>query len=235
MSALLASVLAAAAAWVLLPGHPAGRLALLGLGGSGHLPSRSRAERLRTDVRDRLPGGGRRRAQRRRRALEACAALAGELRSGQPMRPALLASLEGVAPHAMSAARWGGDVPAALRRDAEREGGDLWRAVAACWEVSESSGAGLASALDHLIGSARAAEEVRVQLEAHLAAPRATARMLATLPAIGILLGLALGGDPLGWLIGTSIGRGCLAAGLAFTAAGLWWVHRIADRVERHL
>lgn len=126
-------------------------------------------------------------------------------------------------------------MPEGLRRDAAADHLPLWRSVAACWEVSETSGAGLAVALERLTTAARSAEEVRVQLQAHLSAPRATARMLALLPAIGILLGISLGGDPLGWLLGTGIGRLCLAGGVALTAVGLWWVNRIAVSVERSL
>ena len=147
----------------------------------------------------------------------------------------MIAVFEGVAPKAAAAAAWGGDVAEGLRQDAQIQGVPLWRSVAACWEVSESSGAGLASALDRLAASERAAEEVRVQLAAQLAAPRATSRMLAALPVIGIVLGLALGGDPLGWLLGTGIGRMCLAAGIALTGLGLWWLQRIALGVERSL
>ncbi|MGA0945546.1 MAG: hypothetical protein ACO3UW_07235, partial [Candidatus Nanopelagicales bacterium] len=95
--------------------------------------------------------------------------------------------------------------------------------------------AGLADALDRLVTQERRAEEVRRELDAHLAAPRATARMLALLPALGIGLGLVLGGDPLGWLLGTTIGWACLALGLVLVGIGLGWASRIARRTERLL
>lgn len=229
MSALLAAGLAAATVVLAMSPDSSTRLRTI----TGHTPPRVTVlDRLRLWGRSRIPGAA---ARRRRRAIEACAALAGELRSGQPMRSALLSALDGVTPHAVAAARWGGDVPEGLRRDAARDRIPLWRSVAACWEVSEASGAGLAVALERLTTAARSAEEVRVQLQAHLSAPRATARMLALLPVIGIVLGMSLGGDPLGWLLGTGIGRLCLAGGLVLTGLGLWWVHRIAVSVERAL
>ena len=229
MTAFVAAVLAAAAMALVIPADQARRLRAV----TGAPVARPSAwSRLHAMARSRVPGAS---ARRRRRVIEACAALASELRSGQPMRSALPSALDGVAPHAVGAARWGGDVPEALRRDAEADRMPLWRSVAACWEVSESSGAGLAVALERLTAAARSAEEVRVQLQAHLAAPRATARMLALLPAIGILLGMSLGGDPLGWLLGTTIGRLCLLGGVVLTGLGLWWVHRIAASVERDL
>lgn len=230
MTGILAAALCAGAVTVLMRPSPAARLHRVT---AVHSTSASVSWAvLRSRWRARLPGAV---ARRRRRAIEACAALSAELRSGRPMRTGLLAALEGVAPHAMAAARWGGDVPEALRRDAADGGVPLWRSVAACWEVAESSGAGLAASLDRLTAGARAAEEIRVQLAAHLAAPRATARMLALLPAIGLLLGVSLGADPVGWLLGTGIGRMCLAGGLILTGLGLWWVRRIAASVERAL
>jgi tight adherence protein B len=229
VSALLAAGFAAASVMLVMPPDSSGRLRAI----TGHTPARANAlAHMRRLVALRIPGAT---ARRRRRAIEACAALAGELRSGQPMRSALMSALDGVAPHAVAAARWGGDVAEGLHRDAATEQIPVWRSVAACWEVSESSGAGLAVSLERLTAAARSAEEVRVQLQAHLSAPRATARMLALLPAIGILLGMSLGGDPLGWLLGTPVGRLCLAGGLVLTGLGLWWVHRIAVSVERSL
>jgi tight adherence protein B len=190
--------------------------------------------RLLRQVRRRWSGVGAR-ARRRRRAIAAAAALAAELKAGQPIRAAVGSTLGDLAPHACAAARWGGDVAAALHRDADQLHLPLWRSVAALWRVAESSGAGLAVALDRLVVTARAAEEVRVQLEAHLAAPRATARLLAMLPLIGILLGLSLGGDPLGWLLTDSTGRLFALGGIVLTVLGLLWVHRIARHVERLL
>jgi tight adherence protein B len=59
--------------------------------------------------------------------------------------------------------------------------------------------------------------------------------MLALLPALGLLLGVAIGGDPLGWLLGTPLGWACLVAGLLLIATGLAWATRIVARTERLL
>ena len=233
MEALIAALALAAA--ILLAGAPGQRRRLRSLHRGGSDPEWWRAGMARLRGWRWIPGARRRRARRRAEALVAAAAFAAELRAGQPLRSALLRALPVVAPRAAAAAAWGGDIPSSLRQDARAQHLPLLSGVAACWEVSESSGAGLASALDRLAASERAAEEVRVQLAAQLAAPRATSRMLAALPVIGIVLGLALGGDPLGWLLGTGIGRMCLAAGIALTGLGLWWLQRIALGVERSL
>jgi tight adherence protein B len=86
-----------------------------------------------------------------------------------------------------------------------------------------------------LAEASRAAEEVRGELEVQLAGPRATARTLATLPLIGLLLGILMGADPVSWLLGSAIGLGCLAGGVVLTGVGIIWTGRIASAVERQL
>lgn len=180
------------------------------------------------------PGSRRRRAQQRARVLQAIGALAAELEAGAPPPRALLQSQgdPSVWPHAAAAARWGDGIPEALQRDAQVS--PVLGQVAACWRVG-SRGAGLVEAIQHVAASARAAEDVRVEMEAQLAGPRSTARLLSILPVVGLGLGLMLGADPLGWLLGTVPGRLCLALGVALTLVGMWWTGRIAAGVEHRL
>lgn len=184
------------------------------------------------------PFGPRARARataRRVAALDVVSAFAAECAAGIPPTRALVAAAqiapEPVCPAAQLAARNGGDVAAALAQDSAQQNLPLLRSVAACWRVGERSGAGLVDALEQLLHSARNLEEVNVQLEAQLAAPRATARMLATLPAIGIGMGMLMGANPLAWLLGTAPGLLCLAGGVTLTAVGWVWTGRIARRV----
>ena len=127
---------------------------------------------------------------------------------------------------------WGGNVVDALRSDARVPGCELLLSVSACWSVAQGTGAGLAESLRRAVEADREDDDVRTQLAAHLSAPRATARMLAGLPILGLVLGIAMGGDPLAWLLGAPLGIGCLVGGLALTALGLLWTSRIAARVE---
>jgi tight adherence protein B len=174
------------------------------------------------------------RLARRGEVVSICDALVAELQSGQPPAAAVAAvssewpDLDPV----RDAARLGGDVPAALRRLGERPGGEPLAQVAAAWDVAARSGAGLAEVLDRLSGGLRADEEVRREVAASLAAPRATATMLAVLPVFGLALGTAIGADPVTVLVGSSLGAGCLAAGCALAGAGLFWVERIVDQAE---
>jgi tight adherence protein B len=166
-------------------------------------------------------------------AIRALSALAAELRSGRPQRQALAMTGEGVWTSACGAVRLDGDVAAALRVDAERT--PLLAPLAACWSVSAEFGSGLADAVGRLAEQARVAEDIRVQLEAQLAGPRATARILMLLPLFGIAMGMMMGVNPLGWLLGTLPGLACLLLGMALAMLGLWWTGCIVRKVERLL
>jgi len=177
----------------------------------------------------------RRRSRERLRLVHALAALAADLQAGQPPTSAL-GTVGGPAtpwPAGAAAARMGEDVVSALTQDGAQN--PVLLHLAACWQVAIESGTGLAAAVAQLADSARAAEDVRVQLEAELAGPRATARTLAFLPLVGMGFGVMMGADPLGWLLGSPIGWGCLVMGSALTALGAWWTARIAARVEAML
>jgi tight adherence protein B len=164
-----------------------------------------------------------------------CGALAAELRAGLPANPALLrACSEWVEFSAVArAARLGGDIPTAFRSLAERPGADGLRAIAAAWAVAAHSGASLARVLDRLVDGLRDQRAARTEVEAALAPPRATARMLAVLPVFGVALGSAMGTHPVSFLIHTGPGRACLLTGLVLALAGVAWVERLAQAAMR--
>jgi tight adherence protein B len=177
---------------------------------------------------------------RRAAELEWVEGLAAELSAGRDPVSALVAASAGsspaaatVCPHAVAAARSGADVAPALHVDGARS--ELVRGVAACWEVASGSGAGLAASLVVLADAARETERVRHELRAGLAEPRATAVVLAALPALGLFLGSMLGAEPLRWLVGSRLGLLVLLAGLVLEGAGAWWAWRIAASLEAQL
>ncbi|MGW3248591.1 type II secretion system F family protein [Streptomyces sp. NPDC001070] len=172
-----------------------------------------------------------------------CAAVAGDLRAGLAPPAALAGALgregwperPGLADAALpllAAARFGGDVPAALRAAARLEGAGGLAGVAACWQVAVDGGAGLADGLDRIAAALRAERDQREDVRAQLAAPRSTVALLALLPAFGLVLGTGLGADPLGTLLRTPAGLGCLAAGGLLEWAGLAWTARIVRTAE---
>lgn len=191
--------------------------------------------RLVKSLRGLGPMGRRARSLERERVIRCLQALAGELRAGQAPVVALqhAAGTPPVWPITYAGLSLGADAAQTLYQDAERN--PVLTPLAACWQVCAATGSGLAVAIERLAESARVAEEVHVELEAQLAGPRATARMLAGLPVIAVLLGMALGGAPLQWLLGSPIGWTCAGLGGALTLVGWLWTGQIARRVEQAL
>jgi len=173
----------------------------------------------------------------RRQALvvAVCEALVGELRAGQPLVTSLEHCVE-VWPdfdRVVLAARLGADVPTALRRLADRPGAEGLREVAAAWQLSQRSGAGLATALAQVVGSARQRQSTRHLVQGELASAQATARLVALLPVASLAMSAGIGGDPWHFLFGTPVGLACLATGACLAFAGLLWIDRIAVAVLR--
>lgn len=187
-----------------------------------------------------------RRAAEERRARERrgdavvalCAALAGEARAGRQPGEALSRAardsggLGEARAVVLAAARFGGDVPGALAAAARQPGADGLLGLAACWRVAVDRGAGLAAGLDRLEGALRAERDQRADLRAQLAYARSTAVMLAGLPVLGLLLGTALGANPLHVVLHSTAGLGCLLVGAVLEGAGLWWALRIVRGAE---
>ena len=169
------------------------------------------------------------------RVLEACDQVAAELAAGLPPGRALRRAADAwpaLRPVA-DAFELGGDVPDALGSVAQTPGATDLRLLAAAWAVAHRTGHGLADAVARCADSLRAARATRRLVEGELASARATARLVAALPALALAMGSGTGGDPLGFLLGSPLGLACLAGGLGFGLAGLWWIEAIADDVER--
>jgi len=186
------------------------------------------------------PAARRRREAARSATVEALAALAAELQAGAPAAQALRRAGPRQWPTAAAAVDRGAapqDVVRALHRDAQLggESASMLRALAMAWGLTATSGMALAPMVSGIAAWARAQEDVRGEVQAQLAAPRATGRMLAVLPAFALAAGLAFGADPLGWLLGTPVGLACLLGGLALIGCGLAWMGHLSSRVERRL
>lgn len=177
------------------------RLAGLAVGGPPLAPRRRRRAR-----------GG---AGSAREVIGAVAGVSAALRSGAPPDVAWRRAL-GV--HA------DGGVPSwpelTARCDGDR---DVPAALLAAGRLAARTGAPLADVLDR-VGAAMARDaESAGQRTAALAGPRATARLLAWLPASGVVLGFLLGADPLAVLLDGGAGTLLLVLGALLTAAGRAW------------
>ena len=220
-AAALVAVCAGAAAAALLDGSRV-VLALMAIATTSAI-SREVSRRRRA-------AGAERRAEQ---VLIACDALASDLRAGQPPTTALRAAADDwpeLRPVAAAAAL-GADVPAALRQLGARPGAGQLRVVAAAWQVAHHSGAGLAGTLTMAAQRLRDDRATARVVATEMAAAQATARLLAVLPLVVLVLGSGLGGDPFGFLLESVPGLVCLGAGLALEYAGLVWLARIADGV----
>ncbi|WP_052847648.1 type II secretion system F family protein [Streptomyces avicenniae] len=175
--------------------------------------------------------------RRRKEVVTFCASLAGEVRAGRtPVQALAAVPPEGLGEHGAAlgaAARYGGDIPAALDRAAGQPGAEGLRGVAACWAVAVDGGASLATGLERVAEVLRAEQAQREELRAQLAGPRATTFLLAGLPLFGVLLGAAMGVRPLEVLLHTTPGLICLVLGAALEWAGIAWVAAIVRRAER--
>ncbi|MFC4058597.1 type II secretion system F family protein [Planomonospora corallina] len=230
-TALLLAALAAGT-WT-GPDPAAARLRrLLRRGSTGPRSSR------RWPTREALPS--RRAAAWREASLELCQGLAAELAAGRTANEALVRVVSVMAfPDPMAgrtltaAARDGGDVPVALLAVAPERGGEGLRRLAACWRASVTAGGGLVALVDRVAASLREAEAHRQDVAAQLAGPRATARLLAGLPVLGLLMAAGLGMRPLDFLFGGPAGTACLVLGIVLDGCGLWWTHHLVARAER--
>lgn len=181
---------------------------------------------------------GRARTARTEAVIVLCGLLAGEVRAGCRPGVALLTAVRecgGLGPaHSavVAAARFGGDVPAALRQAAGEPGAEGLVGLAACWRVAVDRGAGLAAGLERLERSLSVERDQRAELKAQLSGARATAVLLAGLPVFGLVMGTAFGADPLRVLLHTGAGLACLALGGVLEALGLWWALWLVRRAE---
>ncbi len=169
--------------------------------------------------------------------MELMTGLAAHLRIGADPVRALARSVDDLPPTTTRAElgrlvqqlRMGAWAPATLRA----HGHDELRWLAAAWQVSERSGAALAPVVDGLASALRAQAMHARAVHAELAGVRTSARLLALVPLVGLVMAVALGAHPVAFLLGTDAGRLCLAGGLMLEWAGLRWSGAIADRARR--
>ncbi|MGN6475221.1 MAG: type II secretion system F family protein, partial [Mycobacteriales bacterium] len=180
-----------------------------------------------------------READRVRRAREAAVvdatfALAGELRAGRTPSEALRAAaataeaLADVLRGAAEAVAIGGSAAVELDAAGRLPGAGRLRSVAAAWRVTESAGGRVALVLDRLGEAMDRDAELRREMEAAMAAPRATMALLAGLPLFGLLLGQAIGAHPIHLLLYRPIGWGLLAGAALLDGVGVLVSRRIA-------
>lgn len=210
--------------------------------GAAHTPTAAAALGLllaTLGVRRRLNRARRRRNAEATALQDALDVLVGELRVGaHPVAAMTVAgheahgriaeSLNGVAARAVL----GADVPAGLRAEGRRSPSPgHWDRLAVCWHLAQTHGLAIAALMRAAQRDIAERERFRGRVEAGMAGARATAVILAGLPLLGVLLGHAIGAEPLGFLLSDGAGGWLLLVGTAFVCAGLLWSDRITAQV----
>ena len=175
-----------------------------------------------------LVANGRAERLRRRNSeevVQACLAVATQLRVGEIPSSALrrVAADSLLLQPVAAAQQIGGDVPAALRIAAAEPGCSGLAALGRSWQLCQVTGAPIADAAFRVAEGLRAEAATERLVAAELASPRATGRLPAFLPLMGIGLGFTAGGDPVAFLVGSLPGRVCLAIAVCLVCAGLVW------------
>lgn len=179
------------------------------------------------------------RTDRESAVVEVTFALAAELRAGRTTQEALASAAESAGPlrHVLAAAAAsvavGGSAATELEAGADLPGAERLRAVAATWRVTESAGGRVALVLERLGEAMDHDLALRGELQAAVAAPQATMKLLAGLPLVGIGIGQAVGADPLHILFYEPLGWALLAGAGLFDTAGILISRRITRRAMR--
>lgn len=213
---LLAGLAGLGVVWVLVPAGLVWAVPAMVVSGTiGWLVVGARAEKRRHD--------------NAAEVVQACLAVAAQLRVGDIAAVALArvaADSPLLAPVAATQVI-GGDVPAALRAVAVRPGCAGLASLARSWQLCQLTGAPIAAAATRVAEGLRAEAAAERLVAAELAAPRASGRLLALLPVLGVGLGFVAGGNPVEFLLGTFGGQICLVAAISLVCAGMVWTTRL--------
>lgn len=163
---------------------------------------------------------------------QACSILAAQVRIGQIPSEALRSAAEDcpVLVPARDTLAIGGDPVDCWRAQSRTPGLTGLADVSRAWRLSTTTGAELASALEEVAEALASDQALSLVIRSEAAAPRATGKIMAVLPVVGIGLGYVMGGDPLTFLVGTPAGWTCLVLGSFSACIGVLWMEKIADR-----
>ncbi len=121
----------------------------------------------------------------------------------------------------------GGSVLEGLRSTASLVPGDsAWASLAAAWSVASRAGAPLAPALRGFADALRDRQAAARDIEVALAGPKATARIVQSLPAVAVLMALLLGVDVVATVL-HPVGAASIVIGIALLVLARRWMLRL--------
>lgn len=100
------------------------------------------------------------------------------------------------------------------------------------WSASERHGIPLVCLIDHMRNRITSQERHRESTQAALQGPQATAVILSVLPLAGILMGTAMGANPLAVLTGGGLGGVMLVVGVLLDATGFVITQKILSQAS---
>lgn len=137
--------------------------------------------------------------------------------------------LDGAVAASVRGAPTASEVPELLRAATARSPDATgWACLAAVWSVAIRVGAPLAPTLTRLADVLHELDEGAREVDAALAGPVATGRLVLALPPLGLALGVLLGVDLAAVFTGIP-GLACIAVGTTLLLAGRRWTRRLID------
>ena len=107
------------------------------------------------------------------------------------------------------------------------------QALMACYGLSAILGCRASDGLRTVAAMQRRRAALDEAREKVFAVPKATIRLLSTLPALTIVMGEFMGARPLAFLCRPGLGTICLILGVAFYVLGLVWMHLLMNDLDR--
>lgn len=107
--------------------------------------------------------------------------------------------------------------------------------TAAACSLSRTLGCSMVRCLDAVADRHRHIERMRRLREAAFATPRSTVRLLSALPLLTLVVGMALGANPLDFLFDGGAGTLCLIAGIWCHVLGTVWLCALFDRCRERM
>ena len=105
--------------------------------------------------------------------------------------------------------------------------------LAQAWQIATEVGAPLADSLRGLAEALRDAQSTQDEIRVALAEPAGTARLMSWLPAVAVLLGIALGFNSLQVLVSSPLGWVCVVSGFALMFLATRWTGALVRRARQ--
>lgn len=153
---------------------------------------------------------------------------------GSSTRNAIAQALSSIStdhlPNTRLATQSDGDLSQGMLQDAQTN--PELTPVALAIAISEYSGSGVGLALENLTSDVMQTRNEHAEIQAELAATKATIAVLAGLPILGMFMGVMMGANPFTWLLVNRYGHMCAALAFILEISGIWWIRRLIIRAS---